>query len=109
MQSQPKNTRVKVPANTLLNVKVISTTSNQYDRLSLNPIGRDNLDNQGKKTKMLSIKQYINIETMNVRTLWTSSKRHELVDLSSIYGIRIIGIVYHKLVHDEEIKLEKFG
>ena len=46
---------------------------------------------------------------MNVRTLRTSSKRQELVDLSSIYGISIIGIFYHKRVHDKEIKLEKLG
>ena len=52
---------------------------------------------------------YINIATMNVITLRTSSKRQELVDLSSIYGISIIGIVDHKLVHDRQIKLENFG
>ena len=54
MKSQTNNTRVKVPDNTLPNVEVISTTSNQYDRLSPNPKGRDNLDNLGKKAKLLS-------------------------------------------------------
>ena len=108
MQSQPNNTRVKFPDNTLPYVEVISTTSNKFDRLSPNQKGRDNLSNLGKKEKLLSCRQYIHIETMNVRTLRTPSTRQELVDLSLIYGISIIGIVYHKLVHDEEIKLEKY-
>ena len=67
----------------------------------------DNLDNLGKKAKLLSCNQYINIATMNITYIINKTGISQM--LLSIYGISIIGIVDHTLVHDEVIKLEKLG
>ena len=67
-----------------------------------NPQGRSQPDESGTKTKLLSCKQYTNIATMNVRTLRLESKKQELANNCRSQQVKILGIVDHKIVHEEE-------
>ena len=98
MQLQPNNTRVKVPEYNISDVREISTTTNQFDGLSPNPEGRDRLDINDIPIKLLSCKQYINIATMNVRTLRKTTKRQEIAELASKFQISILGLIDHKII-----------
>ena len=110
MQLKPNNTRVKVPEYNISDVREISTTTNQFDGLSPNSEGRDRLDINDIPIKLLSCKQYINIATMNVRTLRKTTKRQEIAELASKCQISILGLIDHKIVHDDdETKIEKYG
>ena len=72
-----------------------------YDDVSLNPQGRETSDSSNRRDKLLSCRQYMNIATMNVRTIKSDSKKQELAYNCDRYKIEILGIVDHKLVHGE--------
>ena len=47
---------------------------------------------------------------MNVRTLRKTTKRQEIAELASKFQISILGLIDHKIVHDDdETKIEKYG
>ena len=83
------------------NIEVISTTSNQYDRLSHNP--KDDIYNLGKKAKLLCCKhtavyKHSNNYRQNITDI---IKKTGISRITINIGIRLIGIIEHKLVHDE--------
>ena len=45
---------------------------------------------------------------MNVRTIRLQNKRNELAELTRKNNINILGIVDHKICHEEKIKYEKY-
>ena len=110
MTTQITSSRVKAPDyNTLSNERI---QSYQYDGLKSNigrniPKGGGKLEQTRMKANLLICRQYINIATLNVRTLRTTSKQEELLYLSTKYNISIIGLVDNKIVHKEETRIEK--
>ena len=59
------------------------------------------------KNNLIKCKTRTLISTMNVRTLRQEYKQQELSHLAELYGISILGIVDHKMVHDDEINFKK--
>ena len=59
------------------------------------------------KNNLIKCKTRTLISTMNVRTLRQEYKQEELSHLAGLYGISILGIVDHKMVHDDEINVKK--
>ena len=68
--------------------------------------GRSVLDSKVSCSKLLSCKQSIKIATMNVRTIRMEDRNNELIYNASKKGINILGIVDHKICHDDTIKYE---
>ena len=103
--TQITSTRVKTPDyNKLFNERI---QAYQYDGLPLKPKGGGKLEQTRRKANLLSCRQYINIATINVRTLRTTSKQEELYYLSTTCNISIIGLVDHTVLHKEETHIEK--
>ena len=76
------------------------------DHISPKPKGRDMCDESKTKTKLLSCKQYTNVATKNVRTIRLESKRKELAYNCKTQKIKVLGIVDHKIVHEEPVLYE---
>ena len=112
MKLQPHSTRVKAPAiKSNSEVDVPFNTERQYEELSLNPSiieGRDNSENKNRRVRLLNCMQKLKIAVMNVRTIRLQNKRNELAELTRKNNINILGIVDHKICHEEKIKYEKY-
>ena len=113
METKPRSTRVKAPTRIIPDVDATSKPRSN-DNLLLNPDnGRskfDSKDGAGKK-KLTSYKKGTNISTYNTRTIRLESKRLELAKNFTSNGVDVLGIVDHKIVHDEEdeeIKIQEF-
>lgn len=116
--STENSTRVQAP--TLIQPAVASTTSDNEvnDAVHPNPTGRCTVDSKtnkaGKNTKidkkLLKCKDKTLIATLNVRTLRKEDKRIELARIFNATNIHILGVVDHKIVHeDEDIKTEQLN
>ena len=83
--------------------------------MSLNPKARDKPDEGGSEAKQLKIKKLINckqntnIGTMNVRTIRLKCKREELAYNCKTQSIKILGIIDHKVVHEDPVLYEPIG
>ena len=73
------------------------------ESISLKPNGRDTHDKSKSKMKLLSCKQHINVATHNVRSIRLESKQQELAHNCKTQKIKVLGIVDHKIVHDEPV------
>ena len=73
-----------------------------HDGVPLNPEGRGILDRKRARDKLLNCKKYSNIATLNTRTIRVKSKQEELAHKCREHSISIIGIVDHKIVHEED-------
>ena len=102
MQSQHNSTRVQAPEISYQVEDASSNPTEHHDRTSSTPKGRDALDGRNEKVALLKCRKNIKISTMNVRTIRTKSKQHELSTHATIQGIEVIGIVDHKICHEEE-------
>ena len=72
------------------------------DGMSLNLQRRDILDRNSKVTvKLLHCKMNTYIATFNARTLRTENKRKELFHCFDSQSITILGVIDHKIVHNE--------
>ena len=58
----------------------------------------------GNQNNLLSCKNVIKVATQNVRSLFHQGKRDELACAFNKANLNILGIVDHKLVHEEETK-----
>ena len=67
-----------------------------------NPEGRSMPDVSRTKTNLISCKHSINVATMNVRTIRQESKREELANNCRLQQVKILGIIDHKIVHEDE-------
>ena len=54
------------------------------------------------KTNLISCKHSINVATMNERTIRQESKREELANNCRLQQVKILGIIDHKIVHEDE-------
>jgi len=90
---------VEVPDTTTPDVKVCLKRN---DDTSSNPTGRDISDNVNKGNKLMNCKKQIQIRTFNARTLRKDDKRRQLTNNFNKCNLDILGIVDHKIVHEEE-------
>ena len=117
MKTQTRSTRVKAPTNQSQVINV--TPGNEDDEvIAPKPSGRDmtdNSDKQGKdpkrktqKTKEKMTRKVINqkkpsyVATYNVRTIREEFKQLELIKIFSESNTQILGIIDHKIVHEDE-------
>ena len=78
--------------------------------MPLNPLGRGISETKDKRGRLLSCKQTLKIAVMNVRTIRQKDKRNELAELTIYHNTNILGIIDHKICHEEDkFKYEKFG
>ena len=110
MQVQQNSTRVKAPATIDCPVvEASSDTTEHSDGVSLNPAnGRDTPDGRNEKTSLLKCKKSIKISTMNVRTIRQKSRQIELVNNATKHNIEVIGIVDHKICHEDKIEYHQY-
>ena len=107
MTNVTNSTRVKAPNTKALDFRSHTTVDVVInDAISLNPSGRDIADrNRDKgKLKLLNFKKDFNISVMNARTIRKKIKREELISHFNKYKIDILGIIDHKIVHDDPIE-----
>ncbi|XP_060792617.1 craniofacial development protein 2-like [Neoarius graeffei] len=98
------NTRVRVP-------NVAPTTDRDpigsNDDLSPNPQGRNK---PGRGTcmgrRLINCRNITTISTLNVRTIKEARYRKELATNLSLYGIDVLGIQEHRIVHEEVVRYE---
>ena len=110
MTQRKNSTRVKAPATCLIVTANFSTEMN--DRVALNPDGRTMLDCTNKKDhhkskRLLNNENVTKISTMNVRTLKAESKQLETTTNMKNQGIDILGLVDHKIMHEDNINVQQ--
>ena len=101
------STRVKAPNIQALDFRSHTAVDGRInDAIYLNPSGRDIADrNRNKgKLKLLNFKKDFTISVMNVRTIRKKSKQEELISYFNKYKIDILGIIDHKIVHDDPVE-----
>ena len=109
------STRVKAPNETSLGINANSRrkSNDSDDAQSPNPNGRDLADGSDiqEKTvgKLAQAKKPIHIGTFNVRTIRSQYKQLELSNISDKEGMDILGIIDHKIVHDDEFQFTSLG
>ena len=87
-----------------------ASSQQTYDDVSPNPHGREVSDRSNRRTSILSCRHYLNVATMNVRTIRRKFKRQELADNCSSKSIAILGINDHKIVHENDpVLYESYG
>ena len=96
--------RVQDPNTSLLNKATVSNETD--DHLSRKPKGVSKSNGSKAMEKLLSCKQYTNVATMNVRTVKNKSKQQELSYNCEKQSINILGVIDHKITHQEEIRYE---
>jgi len=103
--AENNNTRVQVPNITSPSTNTDSTETD--DTSTPNPSGRVEVDiSVGDKAKLLRCKKEVIISTLNVRTMRDAHKRIELAHNFEEYGIDILGIQEHRIVHEDILKYE---
>lgn len=109
------STRVKAP-----NITSLEIAANQRrksididDAQSSNQMRRDLADgrNTQEKTvgKLAQAKKPLQVGTLNVRTIKSEYKQLELSNICSEVGVDILGIIDHKIVHDDELEFTSLG
>ena len=107
MTNVTNSTRVKAPNIQALDFHSHTTVDGRInDAISLNPSGRDIADrNRNKgKLKLLNFKKDFTISVMNVRTIRKKSKQEEIISHFNKYKIDILGIIDHKIAHDDPVE-----
>ena len=110
MPQRKNSTRVKAPATCSIVTANFSTEMN--DSVTLNPDGRAMLGCTNKRAhhknkRLLKNKNVTKISTMNVRTLRAESKQLELTTNMRNQGIDILGLVDHKIKHEDKINVQQ--
>ena len=106
MTNVTNSTRVKAPNIQALDFHSHTTVDGRInDAITLNPSGRDITDrNRNKgKLKLLNSKKDFPISVMNVRTITKKSKQ-ELISHFNKYKIDILGLIDHKIIHDDPVE-----
>ena len=99
---------LKPLTHTLKNLQVLKT----HEDISLNPQGREGSDGRDKRVKLLGCRHYLYVATTNVRTIRLDSKRQELMNNCEKTPVSILGIVDHKIVHEDPevlVSYQHFG
>ena len=97
MNTQECSTRVKAPD--IRNSKILSNPCNWKDEgISLKTQGGDKPDTRrNKDIRLLECKKYIQIATLNVRTIRTPDKLYEMEKKFNGWNLHILGITDHKM------------
>ena len=108
--TKTNSTRVSAPA---ITQPEVNDASSEYietnDAAPENPSGPCVADRRSNKSgnKLLSCKNETNVATLNVRSLRNQGKIDELAYAFSKAKLNILGIVDHKIVHEEETQTKK--
>ena len=105
--TQRQSTRVEAPTRNTRSTTV-NLRHNFNDVMPPNPVGRGITDDTAKRVqrkpqKIIGCRESILVATQNVRTLRQQNKKDELFHLFTKTGLTMLGIVDHKIVHEEEI------
>ena len=113
--TKTRNSSVKVPTNTTLaiNTSHHGITSTDTDDAGIpNPHGKVIVDCQEKRDKpkgrLAQANKLICIGTLNVRTIRLQHKQQELANIFCNVKNNILGIVDHKIVHEDEIEFNQY-
>ena len=107
MTRQNNSTRVKAP-NSNPEDSECCTTATTDDGASLNPNGRVAPDIRIGRNRLLQCKQLTNIGTFNVRTLRAPGKLDELSNNFTRCNLDVLGIIDHKIIHEDELCVKNF-
>ena len=66
-------------------------STGNYGDVSLNPQGREGSDSSDQRDKLLGCRHFLNVATMNVKTILLDNKRQELVKNCESKSIAILG------------------
>ncbi|CAH1242794.1 Hypp6974 [Branchiostoma lanceolatum] len=104
MTATRSNTRVRVPNTT-------PTTDHDpggsHDGLAPKPQGRNKPEGGTYKgRRLVNCRTVTTISTLNVRTIREARSSEELAANLSLYGIDVLGIQEHRIVHEEEVRYE---
>ena len=111
METKDRSTRVKAPTYSTSDVAAKSgdSTSRVNDDMFPNPKGRSKSDGRNRRDKkLLHCRREICMATMNVRSIRLQNQREELARNFQDNGICILGIVYHKIVHEDPVTFQQF-
>ena len=100
MEVHENSTRVKAPDTIRPIVQACLQKTNESS--SSNPLGREGPDGKNKGCKLIKCKTYLQVGTFNARTLKNNQKRMELANNINKCKLNILGIVDHKIVHDDD-------
>ena len=107
MEHSKSNTPRGGPSLISDNTAALSSNKLIYDSVPLNLPRRDTHDSTDIRAKPLNCKRYSKIATINVRSIKSNAKQEELALNCRKQSISILGIVDHKLVHDNDELLHK--
>ena len=103
------STRVKAPTS-ITAPSIPPRSQGTYEIVAPNSNERVTLDGGvANKSKLLSCKRLLNISSLNVRSLKGPGKIPELANLFLSHQCDILGIVDHKLVHEDEVSITNLG
>ena len=111
METKDRSTRVKAPTHSTSDVAAKSgdSTSRDNEDMFPNPKGRSKSDSRNRRDKkLLHCKREIYMATMNVRSIRLQNQREELARNFQDKGICILGIVDHKIVHEDPVTFQQF-
>ena len=111
METKDRSTRGKAPTHSTSDVAAKSgdSTSRVNDDMFPNPNGRSKSDGRDRRdNKLLYCKREIYMATMNVRSIHVQNQREELARNFQDKGICILGIVDHKIVHEDLVTFQQF-
>ena len=111
METKDRSTRVRTPAHSTSDVAAKSgdSTSRGNDDMFPNPKGRSKSDGRNRRdNKLLHCKREIYMATMNVRSIRLHNQREELARNFQDKGICILGILDHKIVHEDPVTSQQF-
>lgn len=110
MSTQSNCTRVKAPASSSISNLPMLVSPNTHDGLALKPQGRTKPDKvKGEKDRFVRRKLPFIISTFNTQTLRSTAKKEELAHEAQHYGIDIICLQEHRIVHAETLLQESFS
>lgn len=116
MKSSHYSTRVKAPDMNTMNPVSTLVPASANDGLVLKPVkgrSRPDMDRGGisnekfVREKFVKRKSPFIVSTFNVQTLSTTAKKEELAHEAELYGVDVICLQEHRIVHSETLLQEK--
>eukprot|EP00106_Octopus_bimaculoides_P008133 XP_014775575.1 PREDICTED: uncharacterized protein LOC106872914 [Octopus bimaculoides] len=101
MNPHINSTRVRAPVSDILDVQASCIKTDKGT--SLNPTGRQVADSKNRGIKLMNSKKYLQIGTLNVRTLKEKEKRLEMANNFNKCKLNILGVVEHKVEEDPSL------
>ena len=102
MMERNNRTRVKAPAFTIPDVRACPKFKRNDDIVPSNSKEKGAVDGNNGRKNLMNYKNYSLIGTYNVRTLRKDEKRSELAENFKRSKLSVLGLVDHKMVHEDE-------